>query len=68
MFGKFIYEVSIQDKYIIDKNKEQLCKHFSNYTSKNDSLTKKNCAYNFSCLFDMFAVFADEKVGLINFG
>ena len=60
MFGKFIYEVSILDIDTIQKYKEQLCKHFSNYCTKDDSSIRVNAAFNFSCLFDLFAVYADD--------
>jgi hypothetical protein len=68
MFGEFIYEVSLKDFDTILKYKEQLCKHFYNYCSNNDPQIRRNAAFNFSCLFDIFAVYAEDKVNLINFG
>ena len=60
MFGEFIYEVSLKDFDTIMKYKEQLCKHFSNYCSKDDPIIRRNAAFNFSCLFEIFAVYADD--------
>jgi len=60
MFGKFIYEVSLKDMDTIKKYKEQLCKHFSNYCTKDDLIIRENAAFNFACLFDLFAVLADD--------
>ena len=60
MFGKFIYEVSLEDIDAIQKYKEQLCKHFQNYCIKDDPSIRENAAFNFSCLFELFAVYADD--------
>tara|TARA_B110001450_G_scaffold241620_1_gene251231 strand:- start:312 stop:722 length:411 start_codon:yes stop_codon:yes gene_type:complete len=68
MFGKFIHEVSLKDIDTIHNYKEQLCKHFSNYCTKDDASIRENAAFNFSCLFDLFAVYADNAVDAINFG
>lgn len=60
MFGKFIYEVNEVDHDTIKKYKQQICKHFQNYCNKDDVTIRRNAAYNFSCLFQIFVKFTSK--------